>query len=147
MSKRLSKDDKLVMMKNMYKSFSKEQVEHLERVENVDARYKCAQRYMRELNEGEKGERKKALEYYKRYSGILEGLECIDDGLWTDEKKITAFGRLLDTYCDKCVKLVEDNNRRHLERLKLQRQQKQKEYEEEQEKYDKEIAELENKLR
>ena len=147
MSKRLSKDDKLVMMKNMYKSFSKEQVEHLERVENVDARYKCAQRYMRELNEGEKGERKKALEYYKRYSEILEGLECIDDGLWTDEKKITAFGRLLDTYCDKCVKLVEDNNRRHLECLKLQRQQKQKEYEEEQEKYDKEIAELENKLR
>ena len=147
MSKRLSKDDKLVMMKNMYKSFSKEQVEHLERVENVDARYKCAQRYMRELNEGEKGERKKALEYYKRYSEILKGLECIDDGLWTDEKKITAFGRLLDTYCDKCVKLVEDNNRRHLERLKLQRQQKQKEYEEEQEKYDKEIAELENKLR
>lgn len=147
MSKRLTKDDKLVMMKNMYKSFSVEQVEHLDRVENVDARYKCAQRYMRELNEGEKGERKKALEYYKRYSEILEGLECIDDGLWTDEKKITAFGRLLDAYCDKCVKLVEDNNRRHLERLKLQRQQKQKEYEEEQEKYDKEIAELENKLR
>lgn len=147
MSKRLTKDDKLVMMKNMYKSFSVEQVEHLDRVENVDARYKCAQRYMRELNEGEKGERKKALEYYKRYSEILEGLECIDDGLWTDEKKITAFGRLLDAYCDKCVKLVEDNNRRHLERLKLQRQQKQKEYEAEQEKYDKEIAELENKLR
>jgi len=147
MSKRLSKDDKLVMMKNMYKSFSKEQVEHLERVENVDARYKCAQRYMRELNEGEKGERKKALEYYKRYSEILEGLECIDDGLWTDEKKITAFGRLLDTYCDKCVKLVEDNKRRHLERLKLQRQQKQKEYEAEQAKYDKVIAELEEELR
>ena len=147
MSKRLSKDDKLVMMKNMYKSFSVEQVEHLDRVENVDARYKCAQRYMRELNEGEKGERKKALEYYKRYSEILKGLECIDDGLWTDEKKITAFGRLLDAYCDKCVKLVEDNNRRHLERLKLQRSQRQKEYEAEQARYDKEIAELENKLR
>lgn len=147
MSKRLTKDDKLVMMKNMYKSFSVEQVEHLDRVENVDARYKCAQRYMRELNEGEKGERKKALEYYKRYSEILKGLECIDDGLWTDEKKITAFGRLLDAYCDKCVKLVEDNNRRHLERLKLQRSQRQKEYEAEQAKYDKEIAELENKLR
>ena len=147
MSKRLTKDDKLVMMKNMYKSFSVEQVEHLDRVENVDARYKCAQRYMRELNEGEKGERKKALEYYKRYSEILKGLECIDDGLWTDEKKITAFGRLLDAYCDKCVKLVEDNNRRHLERLKLQRSQRQKEYEAEQAKYDKEIAELEDKLR
>ena len=147
MSKRLTKDDKLVMMKNMYKSFSVEQVEHLDRVENVDARYKCAQRYMRELNEGEKGERKKALEYYKRYSEILKGLECIDDGLWTDEKKITAFGRLLDAYCDKCVKLVEDNNRRHLERLKLQRSQRQKEYEAEQAKYDKEIAELEDKRR
>ena len=147
MSKRLSKDDKLVMMKNMYKSFSVEQVEHLDRIENVDARYKCAQRYMREINEGEKGERKKALEYYQRYSDILEGLDCIDNKLWTDEKKIKAFSNLLDTYCDKCVKLVEDNNRRHLERLKLQRQQKQKEYEAEQAKYDKEIAELEEKLR
>lgn len=135
------------MMKNMYKSFSVEQVEHLDRIENVDARYKCAQRYMREINEGEKGERKKALEYYQRYSDILEGLDCIDNKLWTDEKKIKAFSNLLDTYCDKCVKLVEDNNRRHLERLKLQRQQKQKEYEAEQAKYDKEIAELENKLR
>jgi hypothetical protein len=147
MSKRLTKDDKLVTMKNMYKSFSVEQVEHLDRIENVDARYKCAQRYMREINEGEKGERKKALEYYQRYSDILEGLDCIDNKLWTDEKKIKAFSNLLDTYCDKCVKLVEDNNRRHLERLKLQRQQKQKEYEAEQAKYDKEIAELEEKLR
>ena len=59
-------------MRIMCKSFSKEQVEHLERIENVDARYKCAQRYMRELNEGKKGERVKALEYYKKYSQILE---------------------------------------------------------------------------
>jgi hypothetical protein len=147
MSKRLSKDDKLVMMKNMYKSFSKEQVEYLERKENVDARYKCAQRYMREINEGKKGERLKALEYYKQYREILEGLECVDKKLWTDEKKIKAFSDLLDGYCDKCVKLVEDNNRSHLERLKLQRQQKQKEYEAEQAKYDEEIAKLEAKLR
>lgn len=146
MSKRLSMDDKLVMMKNMYKSFSKEQVEYLERKENVDARYKCAQRYMREINEGKKGERLKALEYYKQYREILEGLECVDKKLWTDEKKIKAFSDLLDGYCDKCVKLVEDNNRRHLERLKLQRSQRQKEYEAEQAKFDKEIAELENKL-
>ena len=74
-------------------------------------------------------------------------MDCIDNKLWTDEKKIKAFSNLLDTYCDKCVKLVEDNKRRHLERLKLQRQQKQKEYEAEQAKYNKEIAELENKLR
>ena len=147
MSKKLSKDDKLVLLKNMCRSFSKEQVEHLERLENVDARYKCAQRYLREITEGEKGERKRALELYKQYSEILEGLECIDKKLWTDEKKIRAFSDKLDAYCDKCVKLVEDNNRRHLERLKLQRSQRQKEYEAERAKYDKEIAELEAKLR
>ena len=146
MSKKLSKDDKLVKMKYMYKSFSKEQVEHLERVENVDARYKCAQRYMREINEGKKGERAKALEYYKKYAVILEGLDCIDNKLWTDEKKIKAFSDLLDAYCDKCVKLVDENNRNHLERLKLQRNQRRKEYEAEQARYDREIAEIEQKL-
>ena len=146
MSKKISKDDKLVKMKYMYKSFSKEQVEHLERVENVDARYKCAQRYMREINEGKKGERAKALEYYKKYAVILEGLDCIDNKLWTDEKKIKAFSDLLDAYCDKCVKLVDENNRNHLERLKLQRNQRRKEYEAEQARYDREIAEIEQKL-
>ena len=147
MSKKLTNDEKLDSMKIMCKSFSVEQVEHLETIANVDTRYKCAQRYMRELNEGKKGERVKALEYYKKYAEILEGLECIDKKLWTDEKKIKAFSSLLDAYCDKCVKLVEDNDRKHLERLKLERQQKQKEYEERQAKYDKEIAELEAKLR
>ena len=143
----MSRDDKLALLKTMCKSFSKEQVEHLEGVQNVDARYKCAQRYMREINEGQKGERVKALEYYKKYAEILEGLDCIDNKLWTDEKKIRAFSDLLDAYAEKCVKLVEDNDRKHLERLKLERQQKQKEYEERQAKYDKEIAKLEAKLR
>lgn len=147
MSKRLSQNEKLATLGTMCKSFTKEQVEHLDRIANVDARYKCAQRYMRELNEGERGIRKRALELYKRYSVILEGLECIDDRLWTDENKILDFGRLLDNYCDKCGELVKDNNRKHLERLKLERLQKQKEYEARQAKYDKEIAELEDKLR
>lgn len=147
MSKKKTNDEKLQSMRIMCKSFSVEQVEHLDRISNIDARYKCAQRYLREINEGKKGERLKALEYYKRYSEILEGLECIDDGLWTDEKKITAFGRLLDAYCDKCAKLIEDNNRKHLERLKLQREQHRKEYESEQERLDKEIAKFEEKLR
>ncbi|MBR0263279.1 MAG: hypothetical protein IJQ60_05290 [Prevotella sp.] len=133
-------------MKIMYKSFSKEQVEHLEGVTNIDARYKCAQRYMRELNEGKKGERLKALEYYKRYAEILEGLDCIDNKRWTDENKIKAFSNLLDAYCDKCVELVDENNRNHLERLKLQRDQRRKEYEAEQARYDKEISDLEKKL-
>ena len=146
MSKKKTNDEKLQSMRIMCKSFSVEQVEHLDRISNIDARYKCAQRYLREINEGKKGERIKALEYYKRYSEILEGLECIDDRLWTDEKKITDFGRLLDAYCDKCAKLVEDNNRRHLERLKLQRDQHRKEYEAQQAKYDKEIAELSKQL-
>lgn len=146
MSKRLSKDDKLVMLKSMCKSFSKEQVGHLKTIDNVDARYKCAQRYLREMNEGKKGERLKAIEYYKRYAEILEGLDCIDNKLWTDEIKIRAFSDLLDDYADKCVKLVEENNRRHLERLKMQRDQQRKEYEEAQARYDKEIAALEEKL-
>lgn len=142
----LTKDEKLQSMKIMYKSFSKEQVEHLEGVTNIDARYKCAQRYIRELNEGKKGERLKALEYYKRYSEILDGLDCIDNKRWTDEKKIKAFSNLLDAYCDKCVELVDENNRNHLERLKLQREQHRKEYEAQQARYDKEISELEKKL-
>lgn len=146
MNKKKTKDEKLDSMKIMYKSFSVEQVEHLDRIENVDARYRCAQRYLREINEGKKGERVKALEYFKRYGEILEGLECIDDGLWTDEKKIKAFSNLLDAYCDKCVKLVEDNNRKHLERLKHQRDQYRKEFEAQQAKFDKEISELEKKL-
>lgn len=146
MSKKLSLDQKLQSMKIMYKSFSIEQVEHLDRISNIDARYKCAQRYMRELNEGKKGERLKALEYYKKYAEFLEGLDCIDNKLWTDEKKIIAFGNLLDAYCDKCNDLIEENNRKHLERLKLQREQHRKEFEAQQAKYDKEIAELSKKL-
>lgn len=147
MNKKLTDDEKLQSMKIMCKSFGKEQVEHLEGIANIDARYKCAQRYMREINEGKKGERLRALEYYKRYAEILEGLDCIDNKLWTDEKKIKAFSNLLDAYCDKCIELVEENNRRHLERLKYQRDLKRKEYEEQKTKFDKEIAELEEKLR
>lgn len=147
MSKRLTSDEKLQSMRIMCKSFSKEQVEHLERIENVDARYKCAQRYMREINEGKKGERLKAVEYYKRYKEILEGLDCVDNKVWTNEGKIKAFIKLLDEYGDKGVALIDENNRKHLERLKLQRDKHRKEYEAEQAKFDEEIALLEDKLR
>lgn len=146
MSKLLTIDDKLALIKTMCKSFSKEQVEHLDRVENVHARYKCAQRYLRELNEGKTGEKKKALIAYRRYGAILEGLECIDDKLWTDEAKIMAFGKVLESYSDKCAARIDEVNRRHLERLKSQRDQHKMEYEAAQAKYDKEIAELEKKL-
>lgn len=147
MSKLLTIDDKLALIKTMCKSFSKEQVEHLDRIENVPARYKCAQRYMREINEGETGEKKKALQAYRRYGEILEGLECVDDGLWTDVGKIESFGRLLDSYGDKCNALIDKVNRRHLERLKFQRDQRRAEYQAEQARIDKEIAVLEEKLR
>jgi hypothetical protein len=146
MSKLLTQDDKLVKLKTMCKSFTKAQVEHLDSIGNINARYTCAMRYMRELNEAKKGERIKALEYYERYGEILEGLDCIDNKLWTDEKKIRAFSDKLDGYCDKCVKLVEENNRKHLERLKAQLAQRQKVFEAERAKYDKEIKELEMKL-
>ena len=142
----LSHDDKLAKLKTMCSSFSKAQVAHLDSITNIDARYTCAMRYMRELNEGKKGKRKKAEEYYEKYGEILEGLNCIDNKLWTDEKKIRTFSSLLDAYCDKCVALVEHNNREHLERLKHERSLKQKEFEAAQAKYDKEIAELEMKL-
>ena len=146
MSRILTQDDKLAKLKTMNNSFTKSQVDHLNSIDNVDARYTCAMRYMRQLNEGKKAEHIKAMEYYERYGKILEGLDCIDNKLWTDEKKIKAFSDILDNYCDKCVKLIEDNNRKHLERLKSQRAQRQKEYEVEQANYDKEIAELEMKL-
>ena len=64
-------------MKAMYKNFTKAQVDHLDNITNIDARYTCAMRYMRELNEGKKGERIKAMEYYERYGEILEGLDCM----------------------------------------------------------------------
>ena len=147
MSKPITSDAKAAKIAIMCKSFSKEQVKHLEGIDIIDARYKCAQRYMRQLNEGNKGLRIKAMQLYERYKDILEGLECVDEGLWTDEKKIRAFSDTLDGYSDKCVKLVEANNRKHLERLIMQRDQQRKEYEQQQERYNKEIAELEERLR
>lgn len=146
MSKLLSQDDKLSLMKTMYRSFSKEQVEHLNRIENINARYKCAQRYMREITEGKTGEKKRAFQLYQRYREILDGLECVDDGLWTDESKIVSFGRLLDSYGDKCLALIDKAKRRHLERLKSQRDQCRIEFEAEQARYSREIAELEKEL-
>ena len=143
MSKLLTHDDKLAKMETMYDSFTKAQVGHLNGITNIDARYTCAMRYMRELNEGKKGERKKAEEYYKRYGKILEGLDCIDNKLWTDEKKIIAFGEILEEYAKKCEHLIDENNRRRLESLKMLRDQHYMTLKAECEKYDKEIKELE----
>ena len=93
------------------------------------------------------GEKKKALIAYRRYGAILEGLECIDDKLWTDEAKIIAFGRVMESYADKCSALIDEMNHRHLECLKFQIDQHKLEYEKAHAKYDKEIAQLEEKLR
>lgn len=115
-------------------------------ITNVDARYTCAMRYMRELNEGNKSDRIKAENAYKRFGEIIDGLELIEDKRLTDEAKIRHIIDLLDGYADKATKLIDENCRRHLERLKLQRDQRRLEFETEQAKYDKEIHELEMKL-
>ena len=147
MSKKMSKDEKLVALGTMCKSFTQEQVKHLESINVVDARYKCAQRYMRELNKGKHGERAKAENAYKRFGEIIDGLELIEDKRLTDEDKIKHIIDLLDGFAEKANKLIDENNRNHLERLRFQRDQRRKEYEAEKAKYDYEIAQLEEKLR
>lgn len=86
------------------------------------------------------------LDLASKYRHILEGLDCLDKKLWTDEKKIKEFTDVLETYCEKGVKLVEDSYRKHLERLKYQRDQREKAFKAECEKYDNEIRELEKKI-
>lgn len=110
---------------------------------NHDARYDKVRRYLRIQNEGQKKEKKYLLELATKYRHILEGLDCLDQKLWTDEKKIKAFTKILDDYCEKGVKLVEANNRRRLENLICQREQCQKKYDDEMDRYDKEIKKLE----
>ena len=53
---------------------------------------------------------------------------------------------MLDAYCDKCVELIEENNRKHLERLKDQRDHKRMQYETEMSELNIRIKELEDKL-
>ena len=146
MSKKLTSEDKKKFIEASLPKLIDEQKKIVMGTMSIDAQYTKVQRYIRIKKDSQKQEQQHLLELATKYCHILEGLDCLDQKLWTDEKKIKAFTDILDAYCDKGVKLVEDNNRRHLERLKQQRLQRQKEYETEQAKYDKEIAELEEKL-
>ncbi len=147
MSKKLTSEDKKKFIDTSLAKLTDSQKKIIIETSNLDAQYDKVRRYLRLLSESQKQERQHLLTLANKYRTILEGLDCIDNKLWTDEKKIRAFSDLLDSYCDKCVELVEENNRRHLERLKAQRTQLQKEFEHQQEQYDKQIELLEKELR
>lgn len=146
MSKKLTSEDKVKFIETSLTKLTDEQKKIVLGTNNIDAQYTKVLRYNRIKNDSLKQERNYLLDLANKYRTILDGLDCIDNKLWTDEKKIKAFTDVLETYCEKGVKLVEDNTRKHLERLILQRERRRKEYEAEQAKYDKEISELEEKL-
>lgn len=146
MSKKLTSEDKVKFIETSLTKLTDEQKNIVLGTNNVDAQYTKVLRYIRIKNDSLKQERNYLLDLASQYRNILEGLDCLDKKLWTDEKKIKEFTDVLETYCEKGVKLVEDSYRKHLERLRLQREQRRKEYEAEQAKYDKEINELEEKL-
>ena len=146
MSKKLTSEDKVKFIETSLTKLTDEQKNIVLGTNNIDAQYTKVLRYIRIKNDSLKQERNYLLDLAAKYRNILEGLDCLDKKLWTDEKKIKEFTDVLETYCEKGVKLVEDSYRKHLERLRLQREQRRKEYEAEQAKYDKEINELEEKL-
>lgn len=147
MSKKLTCEDKKKLIDTSLVKLTDEQQKIVLGTKHLEAQYDKVRRYLRLQKEGQKQEQQYLIGLANKYRTILDGLDCIDNKLWTDEKKITDFGRLLDSYCDKCNKLVEDNNRKHLERLKLQREQLMKKFKDEQTKLDKEIAEFENRMK
>ena len=142
MNKKLTKDEKLTRLKDMYDGLTSEQIENLENIANVDLRYKRAQSYKRAISQGKYGERKKAMEYYRRYHHILEGLDCIEKKLWTNRSTIEAFGRELDAWGEKCVQLIDEVNRRHMQSLLAQRNKLDADYESERNKLSKKIEEF-----
>ena len=146
MSKKLTSEDKKKFIDTSLAKLTDSQKKIIIETSNLDAQYDKVRRYLRLLSESQKQERQHLLTLANKYRTILDGLDCIDNRLWTDEKKIKAFSDLLDSYCDKCVKLIDENNRKHLERLIFQRAQLKKKYETEQSQLDKEIAELKKKI-
>lgn len=143
MSRKLTRVDKEKFIEESLVKLTDEQKKIVLETTNHDARYDKVRRYLRIQNEGQKKEKKYLLELATKYRHILEGLDCLDQKLWTDEKKIKAFTKILDDYCEKGVKLVDANNRRRLENLIGQREQCQKKYADELDRYDKEIKKLE----
>lgn len=146
MSRKLTRVDKEKFIEESLVKLTDEQKKIVLGTANQDARYDKVRRYLRIQNETQKKERKCLLELATKYRHILDGLDCLDQKLWTDEKKIKAFTKILDEYCEKGVKLVEDNNRKRLENLISRRELCQKKYTDELDRYDKEIKELKETL-
>ena len=143
MSRKLTCVDKEKFIEESLVKLTDEQKKIVLETTNHDARYDKVRRYLRIQNEGQKKEKKYLLELATKYRHILDGLDCLDQKLWTDEKKIKAFTKILEDYCEKGVKLVEANYRRRLENLICQRELCQKKYDDEMDRYDKEIKKLE----
>ena len=146
MSKKLTIEDKKKFIETSLVKLTNDQKKIVLGTSNLDARYDKVRRYLRLLSDSHKQETHHLLDLATKYHTILDGLDCLDNKLWTDEKKITDFGRLLDGYCEKCVNLIEENNRRRLENLMRQREQLKKKYEEEQAQLDMKIAEFKKKM-
>ena len=143
MSRKLTSEDKEKFIEESLVKLTDEQKKIVLETANHDARYDKVRRYLRIQNEGQKQLKKHLLDLAAKYRHILDGLDCLDQKLWTDEKKIKAFTDVLECYCDKGVELVEANYRRRLENLINQREQCQKKYADELDRYDKEIKNLE----
>ena len=146
MSKRLTSEDKKKFIEASLPKLTEEQRKVVLGTSLHESRYDKVRRYLRIQKEGQKQEQQHLLELATKYCHILEGLDCLDQKLWTDEKKIKAFTKILDEYCEKGVKLVEANNRRRLENLICQREQCQKKYADELDRYDNEIKKLKDML-
>ena len=146
MSRKLTSVDKEKFIEESLVKLTDEQKKIVLETANHDARYDKVRRYLRIQNEGQKQMKKHLLDLATKYRHILEGLDCLDQKLWTDEKKIKAFTDVLDSYCEKGVELVNANNRRRLENLIGQREQCQKKYADELDRYDNEIKKLKDML-
>lgn len=146
MSKKLTSEDKIKFVEASLPKLTEEQRKVVLGTSLHEARYDKVRRYLRIQKEGQKQEQHYLLDLAMKYRHILEGLECLDEKRWTDEAKIAAFGKILGGYEDKCEALINENNRRRLERLKMQRDQRHLAFKAECEKFDKEIEELEKKL-
>lgn len=146
MSRKLTSVDKENVIKTSLVKLTDEQKKIVLGTTNIDAQYSKLQRYIRMQKDNQKQENKYLLDLASKYRHILEGLECLDQKRWTDEKKIKAFTEVLEGYCDRGVELVEANNRRRLENLMCQRELCQKKYAEELGRYDKEIKELKMRI-
>lgn len=146
MSKRLTSEDKEKYIETSLSKLTEEQKNVVLGTTNIDAQYTKLQRYIRMQKDKQKEEHKYLLDLASKYRHILDGLDCLDQKLWTDEKKIKAFTKILEDYCEKGVMLVEANYRRRLENLISQRELCQMKYDEELDRYDKEIKKLKDML-